>query len=299
MCLDYEETVIELTTTHLGQIESAEHLSPKDNYVWRVRSNGVPYIIKIGPKLPYRLRREIRAYEHLRDCGLPIAKAVGSGEIYDIPYLVLTDCGSRTAETVFGVREEPADVGLIGDILSGLLCFSKIEPDPFLYIKGKVTTQDRDLQRLEHARCLPFLEDIHMSLLERIESRITGQYFVLSHRDFSPRQVVLDESIPTLIDFESMGPGLLERDVGDFLGGILKFGAYSNRYGKEVKSFSAAHGLDYKLIADFAVYSLLWSITKHTAIDVSNLRQRMVMELLGTKDWLTNACTGVANQMKT
>lgn len=289
MWLDCEETVIELSSTHLGPVESAEHLPPKDNYVWLVRSNGVPYIIKIGPKLPYRLRREICAYEHLHGRGLPIAKVIGSGEIYDIPYLVLTGCGSRTAETVFGVHEKSADVGLIGDILSGLLCFSKIEPDPFLYVKGKVTTQDRDLQRLEYARRLPFLKDIHWSLLERIKSRITGQYRALSHRDFSPRQVVLDESVPTLIDFESMGPGLLERDVGDFLGGILKFGAYRNRYGKEVRCFAAAHGLDHESISDFAVYSLLWSITEHTPIDVSNLRQRMVTELLGTKDWLTHA----------
>ena len=287
----YEASVIELMSAHMRSIESVQHLPPEDNYVWLVQANDRRYIVKIEPERPYRLKREIRAYDHLHGHGLPIPRVIGSGAIHDMPYLVLTFNGSRTARIDFNVRAKPADTGLITSILDGLLRFSNLDAEPFLYIKENVTTHDRDLERLEYVRHLPFLENTHKPLLARIESCFIRQHSKLSHRDFSPRQVVLEGMTPTLIDFESMGPGVLERDIGDFLGGILKFGLYYTQYGKAVKMFSDVNELDHNLIADFAVYSVLWSITNSTPHQVSNSRKQMVRELLAMQDWLTNACT--------
>jgi hypothetical protein len=109
----------------------------------------------------------------------------------------------------------------------------------------------------------------------------------MAHRDFSPRQVVLNGKGATLIDFESIGPGLLERDIGDFVGGILKFGIFHGEYGLEAAKFATTNGLNCDLISDHAIYSLMWSLAKDTPAETAQWRLNLATKLLNKKGWLT------------
>jgi len=287
MWFDHQDTVINLATKRLGELQEIQHLPPENNFVWSVEAGAHSYIVKIGPVRPYRLRREIRAYDHLSGNDLPIPTMINSGEIERIPFLILTRNGNKTAEDLFAVDHESVEPGLISRILAGLHCLSGLHCKSFDLIKNGVTTRDRDVERLEYTRSLAVLKSIHLDLLDRIESVNSRPYSQMAHRDFSPRQVVLNGNGATLIDFESIGPGLLERDIGDFIGGILKFGIFQAEYGLEVVRFAATNGLACDLISDHAIYSLLWSIAKSTPVESVNMRLDLATKLLNNKDWLT------------
>ena len=280
--------VEDIAKKYLGTVESIQHLSPSDNFVWRVMVAGRNYIVKIGPALPYRLRREIRAYEYFDGKALPVPNLICSGESENIPWLILEYCGDLNGQDLFGIKSFASGEEFIYRTLKSLLRLSDNDSDPFLYIKGTVTTWARDRERLATTTSRFGDCDDKQDLFNRIKASFNERSGCLTHRDFSLRQVVVSNGNPIIVDFESIGPGLIERDIGDFLGGICKFGVYQPRYGYTICSFADEHDLDVDLISDYAVYSLLWSISPVTPGQVANDQIGLATRLLQTPNWLTS-----------
>lgn len=282
----YQKTATAIVERHLGHVEAVTHLLPDDNYVWRARAAGRSYILKIGPQRPYRLHRELRAYQALASSSLCHPHVVAHGEECGVPYLLLGDCGHITlADLVAGPPSE-LSLAAVAQTVQQVGILSRLDAQHFTVIRDGLTTRDRDCERLTvtTGRAELFSQD-HLKLLERISLYVAQPYASLSHRDLSPRQVVMDADQPTLVDFESIGPGQLERDIGELLGGIAKFGCWDNYYYKVV--LEAATGQDGPIqpdeqkIVDYAAYACLWPLAASEDTEAGAQRRKAASSLLG------------------
>lgn len=288
MWKQYQQSVVQLIEKILGENGTIKHLSPEDSFVWLAEVANCRYIVKTKPHLPYRIHREIRAYEQFRSCSLSIPEVIWSGIYENLPYLILSYSGDNNAKNLFNQQCISENVIVLERILDALWILSKQDHQSLKFVKKNITTLQRDQERLSATQDLPELEDKHKELLERIIKVQKMPYRQLSHRDFSPRQVVLQGNNPTIVDLESIGPGRIERDIGDFMGGILKLGKYHSAYGRLVKAFAKEHLLNFDMICDFVAYSFLWPLLSER--NQGHLKGYLAKskELIQDPNWLTN-----------
>ncbi len=263
MLEEYQAVVDNVCTKCLSGVVEAQHLPPNSNFVWRAFGENKTYIVKLNPRRPYRLRREIEAYRLIERSSLNHAKIIAHGELSGIPYLILSDCGSKSVADLVLDVVSPKSLQAVFQTIQELTRFAEQDYSDFGVIRDGLTTRDRDIERLTDtcARFAPLTRECG-SILSRIESHVHDAYTDMCHRDLSPRQVVLDGEKTTLTDFESIGPGQFERDVGDLLGGIAKYGEWSDEYFTEAIRSAAASRPNKKVdstrIADYAAYSCFW-----------------------------------------
>ena len=283
----YEKTVLNAFKRTVGVPSDLVHLPPDNNYVWKAIVDEVPYILKLGACLPYRLHREVRAYQVLETKELKVPDLITSGEIDGMPFLLLSYCGDSTVQDM-AIQHGIVDSMLIESTCTALLKLSECSTTGFEEVKLGITTQARDKERLAYCQdTIPVESGLH-NLLCRIAHQQSRPYRCLAHRDFSPRQVVVGKEGPFIIDFESIGPGAVERDLGDFLGGFIKFTSYHGAYGRVVKNFAQAWDIDFQVISDYTAFSLLWSITTNTKREEALFRLNLATEIANDKEWLTS-----------
>lgn len=260
---EYADIVRDLCGNYLESPVEVRRIPARGAFVWRALAGPSSWIVKLGPLRPYRLRREIRAYGRLHGSPLRTARVVASGESGDIPFVILEDCGAITVADVVAEPVSERALDLVGQTIAQLGLLASEDGSEFAVIRDGRTTRDRDRERLDATACSTRLQTGRFRpLFERLQGYIRDDYGDLSHRDCAPRQAVVREGRVTLVDFESMGPGQFERDVGDVLGGIAKFGVWSDRYARVGIQAAAQADMeaDAGKILDYAAFSCLWSV---------------------------------------
>jgi aminoglycoside phosphotransferase (APT) family kinase protein len=218
----------------------------RDNAVWGLqfgdrRGNRV---IKIGASRPTLLLREQQVMQKLKMWGLEVAEIEFTQRDLPniwIPFMIMPEVADRTIAEICVDDAEfaPSACRRTGEFLAHLYQLPEnaidIEPSFSLAADGvidnlnpaaidlgqwqNVVAQFDSCQELRDA--FAQFTPIFQQLRPIIEN---GDYKSVTHRDFLPSQILVSEKKYGVIDWEYAASGRILRDLGDFIGGMRRFG---------------------------------------------------------------------------
>jgi hypothetical protein len=241
-----ERLVISIASSLYKTTPQIINYGGRDNAVWGLKFDDrrANRVIKIGAVRPSLLMREQQVMQKLRLWDLEVAEIeFTQRDLPDvwIPFTIMPEIADRTiAEVcVADAPFAPAACRRTGEFLARLSLLTEgsieIEPSFALAADGfldNLTSAAVDLGQWQNvvARlgdCMELRESFlpFMSSLDRLKTIIeNGEYKSVTHRDFLPSQIVVSEKNYGVIDWEYAALGRILRDLGDFIGGMRRFG---------------------------------------------------------------------------
>jgi tRNA A-37 threonylcarbamoyl transferase component Bud32 len=300
--LSLEELIISIAKSLYKVKPKITRYSTRDRSVWGLEFDGdtVDRVIKLDLNRATSLKREQKVMQILTNEGIPIPDIEFTQEDLPdvwIPFTIMPKVVDRTSLlTVYNNHRELMleSCRKTGELLAKLhqISLDKMQIDPSFLLAAEgwgenLTAADIDWRQLNN--CLAYIRDLTeeiqnkkyiLQALNQLKKIVREQEVqAVTHRDFAPNQILINEREIFAIDWEAAAAGRIYRDLGDFIAALRRV-TEDERYSHAfINSYCDIKPLSAEEISEIGLWEVFSMVRKSRLNSVAkkpNMAQRLI-----------------------
>jgi len=229
--MDFESTINDFLKDTIGRFEKIEHLTgdASTRLYYRIFTANDKYILCRDHQLmkePYNEYSFIVVYDLFMKLNLPVPRIYEVDRIKGM--ILLQDLGDDLLEDYYKGLNDDEKISIYKKILQMLISIQSAKPDdklPFKYYFNSDKLMYEFQFFIDNALKGFFRAEISENAMEKLNSEFfkistildKPEIFVLNHRDFHSRNIIINNGIPFIIDFQDARLGLPQYDLVSLL----------------------------------------------------------------------------------